>query len=233
MSNQIDDAIAQAEAAAANTQTQSASTEVATTDQGGGQALANTGGGAVDMSLTSFLTAGGISPDKWIQVKDTGMKLDKNEKATLEEFTGDIDFANVKMFVGLRIKLPGNKYEYIKSYDGKTESKTGQNWNAAVAEANARAAEPAQTYRGADILIVNNEDVVQGKTTIPAGTKLGYTTSITGFGAFQSFLAELVGAGKIEVQPGDRLSGVVRTKVSHEEKTNTDYSWGILSFAAE
>lgn len=222
----IDDAIAAAEAAAANTQT---GTEVATT-QGG--ALANpAAGGAVDMGLGSFLKSGGINPDKWIQVKDTGLKLDKNEKATIDQFEGDIDFSQVKLFVGLRIALPGNKYEYIKSYDGRTEAKTGQNWNAAVAEANARAVAPNSTYRGADILIVPSKDIKQGGTTIPAGTKLGYTTSITGFAPFQTLLAQLVNDGDVQVGANDTLSGTVTVKVTHETKKNADYEWGVLNFA--
>mgnify|MGYP000742933578 CR=1 FL=1 len=222
--NQIDNAVAEAENAAKNA---SENQVPATQSQGGALAPA---GGAVDMSLTSFLKAGGISPDKWIQVKDTGMKLDKNEKATIEEFVADIDFSNVKLFQGLRIALPGGKYEYIKTYDGRTESKTGQNWAAAVADANNRAVAPNNTYRGADILMTNPEAITQGKTTIPADTKLGYTTSITGFGPFQSFLATLIESGEVSIGTNDTLSGQVRVKVVHETKSNTDYEWGILNF---
>jgi hypothetical protein len=224
--SQIDDAVAAAEAAAQN---MTSNQQVAQVSQNTGLASPTE---SVDMSLGSFLKAGGINPDKWIQVKDTGMKLEKNEKATIESFEGEINFANVKMFVGLRVALPGNKYDYIKSYDGRTEAKTGQNWGAAVAEANNRAVAPAQTYRGADILIVPSKDVKQGATTIPAGTKLGYTTSITGFGAFQGFLASLVESGKVQVGANDTLIGTVATKVSHETKKNSDYEWGILNFEA-
>lgn len=223
--SQIEDAIAAAEAAANET----TGTDVATT-QGGDVALAPAGG-AVDMSLTSFLQSGGISPDKWIAVKDTGFKLDKNEKAVLDEVVVDIDFADVKLFQGLRISLPGSKYEYIKTYDGRTESRTGQAWSAAMAEANGRSLSPQNPYRGADILMVNPDVVKQGATKIEAGTKLGYTTSITGFGSFQAFLAELIKANKVTVaQDGVTLGGKVRTKVTHETKSNSDYEWGVLNF---
>lgn len=226
MTSQIDDAVAAAEAAAQNM----GEAQVPAT-QNGGTALAPASGGAVDMGVTSFLKSGGISPDKWIQVKDTGMKLDKNEKATIDEFEGVIDFSNVKLFQGLRIALPGNKYEYIKTYDGRTESKSGQNWAAAIADGNNRAIAQNNPYRGADILIVLDAAVTQGKTTIPAETKLGYTTSITGFAPFQSFLASLIEAGEVSVgQDGMTLSGEVRVKVTHETKSNSDYEWGILTF---
>jgi len=226
MSNQIDDAIAAAEAKAAET----TGTDVATTQSGGELAQAPQGG-ALDMSLTGFLKSGGLSPDKWVQVKDTGFRLDKNEKALIEEVEVDIDFINVKLFQGLRIALLGNKYEYIKTYDGRTEAKTGQAWGAAVAEANGRSISPQNPYRGADILMVNTSEVTQGKSKIEAGTKLGYTTSITGFAPFQSFLAGLIEAGKVTVgADGQSLSGTVRTKVTHEAKSNADYEWGILNF---
>jgi len=225
MTSQIDDAVAAAEAAAANM----TEAQVPATSQGTALAPAATGG-AVDMSLGSFLTAGGINPDKWLQVKDTGLKIDKNAKATIDDFTGEVDFARVKMFVGLRISLPGNKYEYIKSYDGRTEAKSGQNWNQAVAEGNARAQAPATTYRGADILVKLDKDVKQGDVTIAAGTTVGYTTSITGFAPFQSLLQTLVESGDINVGAGDRLSGVVNLKLSHEAKKNADYEWGIVNF---
>ena len=227
MSSQIDAAIAAAEAKASETPQD---TGTALTPAAGGQ-LAPAGGGAVDMSLTSFLKSGGINPDKWVQVKDTGFRLDKNEKALIEEVVVDIDFANVKLFQGLRIALPGNKYEYIKTYDGRTEAKTGQAWGAATAEANGRSISPQNPYRGADILMVNVADVTQGKTTVPAGTKLGLTTSITGFAPFQSFLASLIEAGEVTVgSDGSTLAGVVRTKVTHEAMSNADYEWGILNF---
>lgn len=223
----IDDAVAAAEAAAANmTENNQA---LATQTQGTALAAAPAGG-PVDMSLGSFLTAGGINPDKWLQVKDTGLKLDKNDKNTFDEFTGEVDFSKVKMFVGLRISLPGSKYEYIKSYDGRTEAKTGQNWNVAVAEANARAQSPSTTYRGADILVVTDKVIEQGSAKIPAGTKVGYTTSITGFAPFQSLLQTLVEAGDVSVGAGDRLSGTVTLKLSHEAKKNADYEWGVVNF---
>tara|TARA_Y100001001_G_scaffold163782_1_gene193820 strand:+ start:15490 stop:16173 length:684 start_codon:yes stop_codon:yes gene_type:complete len=224
MKTQIDDAIAAAEAKAAETP----GTDVATQNAGGDLAPA---GGALDMSLTGFLKAGGISPDKWLQVKDSGFRIDKGEKAMIEEVEVEINFADVKLFQGLRIQAPGGKPEYIKTYDGRTEARTGQTWGIAVAEANGRSATPQNPYRGADILMSLTSDTVQGKTTVPAGTTLGYTTSITGFGAFQSFLATLIEAGDVSVgQDGQSLSGKVKVKVLHEAKSSADYEWGILNF---
>lgn len=226
MSNQIDDAVAAAEAAAANM------TDQTPVVQSQGTSLAPVSNEPVDMSLAAFLTSGGITPDKWLQVKDTAMKIDKNEKKTIDEFSGELNFANVKMFTGLRISLPGNKYEYIKSYDGRTEARSGQNWNAAIAEANARSQKPSSTYRGADILVTLTEPVVQGDTTIAVGTKVGYTTSITGFAPFQSYLAELIEAGDVTIKPdGKSMTGIVGTVLTHETKKNTDYEWGVVNFS--
>ena len=224
MTDQIDAAVAEAEAAAANMQEQRALTPA---QQAG--ALANPAG-PVDMSLSGFLKAGGIQPDVWLTLEKTGIKLDKNEKAVFDDFEGTIDFSKVKLFQGLRTKLPGNKFEYIKTYDGRTEARSGENWNTACANALAKAIEPAQPYRGADILIVSTKEIKQGSKTYEAGKKIGYTTAVTGFAPFQSLLESLVNSGEVVVGNNDSLSGEVKVKLQHVVKSNTDYQWGILDF---
>lgn len=224
MSNGIEDAIAEAEAAAAaapEVQAPAPSTALA----------APSANVPVDMGVSSFLKSGGLQPDIWLDVKDTGLKLIKTEKAVIDDFVADLDFSQVKLFVGLRVKLPGNKFEYIKSYDGRTEAKTGKPWATAVQEANARAAEPAEQYRGADIMMVLSEPVKQGAQTVEAGKKIGYTTAVTGFGAFQSFLAEMIQSGDVVVGANESLSGSVRVRASHIEKSNASYTWGVVGFA--
>ena len=177
------------------------------------------------------MKSGGLQPDLWLDVKDTGLKLIKTEKAVVDDFVADLDFSQVKLFVGLRLKLPGNKFEYIKSYDGRTEAKTGKPWAIALQEANARAAEPADQYRGADILMVLPEPVKQGAQTIEAGKKIGYTTPVTGFATFQSFLAEMIQSGDAVVDANENLTGSVRVRASHIEKSNASYTWGVVGFA--
>ena len=231
----IEDQIAEAQAAAKNAPTQGGA--VATTNTGG--ALAQpAAGGAVDMSFGATMSSGGLQPDAWLNVNETGIRFDKaNKKEWIDEFVADVDFSQVKLFVGLRTKQPGNKQEYIKSYDGKAESRSGTPWPVAMQQSLATAVEPADQYRGADILFVAVEDVAQGKEIKPAGTKFGHTTPVTGFGAFQAFLNELVANGDVEVIPNaldpqgpPSFKGTVRVKVTHIEKSNANYSWGILGY---
>lgn len=224
MTDQIDAAVAEAEAAAANMQENRALTPA---QQAGALAAP---GAPVDMSLSGFLKAGGIQPDVWLTLEKTGIKLDKNEKAVFDDFEGTIDFSKVKLFQGLRTKLPGNKFNYIKTYDGRTEARSGENWATAVANAQAQAIEPAQPYRGADILIVTTKEIKQGSKTYEAGKKIGYTTAVTGFAPFQSLLESLVNSGDVQVGANDSLTGEVTVKAQHVVKSNADYQWGIIDF---
>lgn len=81
----------------------------------GGQSLATTNAAPINMDVSSFLNAGGLQPDHWLEVKEAGMKIDKDEKAFLDDFIATIDFGSVKLFSGLRADC-GASYEYIKTY---------------------------------------------------------------------------------------------------------------------
>lgn len=219
MSN-INDVMNQARNAAANlpaTQDATTSTAVAPVE--------------FNVGLDDFLTGGGIRPDKWIQVKDVGMRVDRDDKAYIQEFTGDLDLGSVLLFMGARAEFAGNNVQYTKSYDGKTTDK-GENFAQVLAEFKANSLKDASPYRGADIMVVLDEDVVQGKTTVPAGTKVGYSTSITGFAPFQNFLSSMVKAGKAKAGPAGTIIGeTVRVRVKHEGRTNkANQDYGVLTF---
>ena len=224
----IDDAVAAAQEQAENV-TQNA---VAPVNTGGGQ-LAPAGGGAVDMSISGFLKAGGISPDRWLDIRDTGFRFDKNNKSVFESFTGTINFASgVKMFQGARIAKADGTYEYLKTYDGRTEARSGQAWAAALNDAANRSTKPVSPYRGADILIELDTPVSQGKDKFDVGFKVGYTTAVTAFKPFQSFLATLLESGEVTVAPdGETMSGEVSVKVDHETMKNANYEWSIAVFS--
>lgn len=178
--------------------------------------------------LDDFLTGGGIRPDKWLQIKDTGIRVDKDDKAFVTEFVGDLDLSSVQLFWGARAEFAGNNVVYTKSYDGKTTVK-GEPFQAVLREFKENSLKNADPYRGADILVTLTEDVIQGKTTVPAGTKVGYSTSITGFAPFQSFLAEMKKSGRLrDLGDGD----VVKVKVTHELRTNkANQDYGVLLFS--
>lgn len=205
--SQLQDAMRQAsEAAAGLPATTSQSTDVAPVQYGTG--------------LDDFLS-GGMQVDKWIQVKDAGIRLDRDEKAFITEFEAELDLDSVQLFVGLRAEFAGNKVEYRQSNDGGKTTTRGENFAELAARWKATSVKPVDPYRGANMTLVLANDVVQGKTTIPAGTKLGYTTPVTGFTPFQNLLKKLAAEGKVSDAGGGRLSGGrVAVKLTHEAREN-------------
>lgn len=178
--------------------------------------------------LDDFLTGGGIRPDRWLQVKDAGIRLDKDDKGFITEFVGDLDLSEFLLFWGARAEFAGNNVVYAKSYDGKMTVK-GEPFKQVLADFKANSLKNADPYRGADVLITLTDDVTQGKATIPAGTKIGYSTSITGFAPFQNFIAQMKKEGKLR-DLGD--GEVVRVKVTHELRTNkSNQDYGVLLFS--
>jgi hypothetical protein len=170
-------------------------------------------------SLDDFLS-GGMQVDAWVQVKDGGIRLNRDEKAYIEEFEAELDLNTVQLFHGVRAEFAGNKVEYAKSFAS------------VCAHYKANSVKPANPYRGADMVLVLTKDVVQGKTTIPAGTRIGYTTPITGFAPFQTLLKGLAAEGKLTDAGGGRLTPTGENptvKLVHERRTNDqNQDYGVL-----
>lgn len=228
MTNAIDKAVEEAAAAAAaaantpavqeNTLNNSAVAPVATASS---QAL----------SVSSLMASNRFEPNVWLSLKDTGMKLDKGEKAVIDSFECEIDFSQVKFFEGMQITNAAGSAEYFKTYDMQTEASSGKPWSTAIAEATARSVKEARTYKGADILLSTTDEIKQGSKSFEVGTKVGHSTPNTGFSTFMNFLKECVEKGLVQVGEGDKLSGVVKVKAFHIEKTNANKNtWGILGY---
>jgi hypothetical protein len=186
----------------------------------------NQGGGAavtpmqLGTGLDDFLS-GGMNVDAWVQVKDAGIRLNRVEKAFLTEFEADLDLSSVQLFHGVRAEFAGNRVEYAKSFDGGRTTSRGESFAAVAAHYKANSLKPADPYRGADMVFILTDDVVQGKTTIPADTRLGYTTPITGFAPFQSLLKKLAAEGVVRDVGGGRLDGPrIRVKCTHNAREN-------------
>jgi len=210
-----------------------ASANVPATQDATGTALATSAPAQQDFgtSFDDFLNGGGLRPDKWLQVKDAGIRIDRDTRDYISEFEGLLDLSTVKFFWGARAEFAGNNVQYAKSYDGKITDK-GENFNAVLAEFKANSMKNADPYRGADILITLDAPLMQGKTEIEAGTKVGYSTSITGFAPFQSFIQSMVKQGKARSVNGQIDGEVVRVKVTHRVGVNAKkQEYGILDFA--
>ena len=182
-------------------------------------------------SLDSFLS-GNMQVDTWLQVKDGGLRLNRDDKAFITEFEADLDASTIQLFMGLRAEFAGNQAEYRQSFDGGKTTTQGENFATVLRQWNATAVKPpGRPYRGANMTFVLAEDVKQGKVSIPAGTKIGYTTSVTGWYPFQELLKQLTADGRVQDVGGGRLSGeLIRVRCTHEVKTNKqNQDYGVLN----
>lgn len=172
-------------------------------------------------SMDAFENAGGLSVEHFLGVPAAGIKIGKDMKGALDELIVDIDFSEVMPFWGIR-KTVGQTTTYAKSYNGATTVR-GENFAGVAAEF--AAADPRATpYPGADIPCTLVEDVADPKDkarTFPAGTRVGYTTSVTGFAPFNTFFKKLKAAGL--------HTGTLRVKLIHEVKQKQGVQdWGVI-----
>lgn len=185
-------------------------------------------------SLDDFLS-GGARPDMWIRVKDTGVWLDRNEKVAVadEGFEAVLDIDNLQFFVAARAEV-GGKPSYIKSFDGGKSTDRGENFAIAFEDLKNNGEKFSGQYRGADIILIPQSNILQGKTTVEAGKRLGYSTPITGFFPLQSLIKQLQAQGKIVDAGGGRLTltgDPVTVRVTHTMETNnSNQDYGVLHF---
>lgn len=178
--------------------------------------------------LDDFLS-GGMQVDLWLQLKDAGIRLNREEKAFIDKFDAQLDVSSVQFFHGIRAELGGSA-QYAKTYDGGRTTSKGENWASVYSYMKENGVKFSDTYRGADMVFVLTADVTQGKAVIPAGTRIGYTTPITGFSPFQNVVKQLVADGRANQAGGGRLDGpLVDVSLTHEVGTNKqNQDYGIL-----
>lgn len=179
-------------------------------------------------SLDSMIDGGGMSVDAYFRLKSDGFKIGDEMGSLLDELVVTIDMSEIAPIKSARFEVGGNT-TFIKSYDGVTTS-TGENFAQVVA---ARSAQPgvkaSGVYDSAEIPVTLTETVVDTKrgssVSFPAGTRVGYTPSVTGFNPFRTFLK------KLRAQNPDLLTSVITVKLVHEKKVNANKNeWGVLNF---
>ena len=124
-------------------------------------------------------------------------------------------------FVKHSIKF-GNPAQYFSSYDGTTCDRGGL-WNEAVIKAQ-RADPKAQPVPAADIIFVLAEDVKLKDKTLPAGTKIGHTTSTSNWQDWAEFYREVAKSGAL----GTEIDATISMEALTGKKNG--YTWGILKF---
>lgn len=220
MTTSLDDVLAKAKSAAGNL---APLTPLATATP----PAAYTGSGAVagyNMSQDAFLNAGGLECDTYMQVKDAGIKLNKDWTGYIDEFEATIDLSDVQFFMGIR-KEVGSNTTYAKTYDGVTTVR-GESFAEIVEQFKRESQKPADPYRGADIpmtLTQGYADPKDAKRSYDADQVVGLSTSITGFKPWSSFHRKLVNGGF--------GSATVRVKVTFSPRKNAaGQAYGVCEF---
>lgn len=218
--NQLESLVAEAEQAAENFQ-QPASPSVPAVAPAQTTALSKP-------SLDNFLDAGGLDVDEFVRLNDSGFKFGDKMQGLFDEAIVTIDMSTVTPIHSFRYEVGGNT-KFLKSYDGVT-SADGMNFQQQVAQAAALpGAKTSGIYPTVEIPMVlteRMEDPKKGSTVaFDAGTRIGYTPSVTGFKAFQAF------AKKLRAENPELLRSEITVRITHAVRTNSNNNrWGVLEF---
>jgi len=172
-------------------------------------------------SMAAFAEQGGIQVDLFLRMDQAGFQLGDEMKKYFEEMTVSLDMRKVVPIYSARGEAGGNT-KFLKSYDGVTTPQ-GQNFQQAVAHLEATT-KCTGVYSTAEIPVTLLEDVTStDKVVIPAGTTVGITPSLTGFGEFQRFFSEMQERGLEQNK--------LKVKVVHKMRTNKNNNkWGVATF---
>jgi hypothetical protein len=174
-------------------------------------------------SMETMAVNSGISKmvETWIKVSEFGINIGADRQPLFSELKVKILMAeNDGFFVKHTIKTRAG--EYYSCYDGTTCDKGGL-FSDAVSRV--QRMEPDQkVYASADIIFVLAEDVKLKDKTLPAGTKLGHTTSMSNWQNWAEFYRDVAKAGQL----GQEIDAVVGFDTVTSKKNGK--TWGVLNF---
>jgi hypothetical protein len=174
-------------------------------------------------SMETMAVNSGISKmvETWIKVSEFGINIGADRTPLFETVKVKILMTeNDGFFVKHTIKTRAG--EYYSCYDGTTCDKGGL-FSDAVARV--QRMEPDQkVYASADIIFVLAEDVKLKDKTLPAGTKLGHTTSMSNWQNWAEFYRDVAKAGLL----GQEVDAVVGFDTVSSKKNGK--TWGVLNF---
>jgi len=162
--------------------------------------------------------------ETYMQVKDAGIKLNKDWGGYIEEFEAFLTASEVQNFMGVR-KEVGTQTTYAKSYDGITTNR-GEVFAQVVEEFRRTSQKPADPYPGFDIpltLAGEYADPRDKKKSYGPGTVVGLSTSITGYKPAAAFLKKVRAAGLWDRQLKVKVRGVPR-------QNNAGQPYGVCEF---
>lgn len=177
-------------------------------------------------SMDDFIDGGGMDVDEYVRVKPEGFRIGDKMQGLVDELTVEIDLSEITPIYSFRCEL-GGQTKFVKSYDGVTTSDS-KNFDSEVARLTRVGEKPSGIYKSFEIpfeLIEDLADTKKGSAVgFDAGTKVGYTPSVTGTKPIQSFLKRIRNSN-----PG-LLQQTVNVKITHEKRTKGSYEWGVLNF---
>lgn len=176
-------------------------------------------------SMGNMAVTTGISKlvEDWIKVTKYGLTIGSDSTVHID-LKVSIDMTEGEGFFVKHSVKYGNPAQYYSSYDGTTCDRGGL-WSDAMVKAQ-RADPKVKAFPAADIIFTLLEDVKLKDRTVPAGTKLGHTTSTSNWQDWAEFYRG--------VTKNDQLNTAVEAVISSEPVTgkNNGYTWGIMKFEA-
>jgi hypothetical protein len=168
----------------------------------------------------SDLESSSLDVESWLQVDKYGLHLDKSQEA-LEALLVEIDLNEIVPVYMVRFgKNPPN---YCRSYDGVTTFGSPKPWELTVREGQHLDADCRGQYSAVEIPMTLTEavELKRDRKTVEGGTRIGYTTSITGYRPFQKFWNECEKKGPTDA--------VVKVKLAYETRKSNGNEWGVVS----
>jgi hypothetical protein len=175
----------------------------------------------MDMSMDNLLGMG-VSADNWIKTNFHGLSVDET---LVNDFKAVINMSEKLGFQPCQSIRFGEQpnVQYDSTTDGLT-AKSGKSWPVAIMQA--RAIDPkCRPYRSVTLTMTALEDVVAckgGAVVVPAGTTIGYATSVTGWPNWEKFYKSVVLAG--------RLATDVVVQVGCDSRKKGSSEWGLMSW---
>ncbi len=169
----------------------------------------------------SDLEASSLDVESWLQVDKYGLHLDKSQEA-LEALLVEIDLNEIVPVYMVRFgKNPPN---YCRSYDGVTTFGSPKPWELTVREGQHLDADCRGQYSAVEIPMTLTEavELKRDRKTVEGGTRIGYTTSITGYRPFQKFWNECEKKGLTDA--------VVKVKLAYETRKSNGNEWGVVTY---
>lgn len=175
----------------------------------------------MEMTMDKFMELG-LAVDAWLKPDFQGMTIGDSPIAVVHVDV-EIDMTEKRGFTLIQaIRYGQDPVRYDYTTDNQT-SKDGLPWFNVLSAA--YAVDPSvQPYRAAQIPMTVVADAVNLKNEVVAkvGTRLGYTTSVTGWSAFEGLYRDCQRAGWV----GQKV--IVR--LTNEGKVKGTNKWGIVRF---